>query len=184
MDQYDFSFLNDQQPQVKKQGNQKKQLLIFAIGVLIFVLIIVIVLATIFGSKQDTRQILLPVAATQDDLIDIVDSGKRELRDNAVLNQSTSVGLVISSQKNSITSYLGKSPEKAYAIYRNTEYESTLEEALSNGTYDKTYATILNQRLDLYLQQLVTAYSQLENPNVKQQIAKIHDEAKQLADSK
>lgn len=178
MDQNGFNFLNDN---TGADPGKKKRILVAIGGLLALVLVIVVILMIALGGKVDSKQLLLPVAGTQADLIEITSAGNKDLRDSALLNQSTSTGLVIATHNNVTNGFIGKDASKAAQAYQKTDYNKEFEEAASNGTFDSTFNTILSQRLDLYKQQLVTAYSQLEDANIKQQIAKFHDEAKLLS---
>lgn len=181
MDQSGFNFLNDNSG---LDPGKKKRIIVAGGGLLVLVITIAVILMIALGGKVDSKQLLLPVAGTQADLIAITSAGNKEARDSALLNQSTTTALVISTHSNVTNGFIGKDASKAAQAYQKTDYNKDFEEAASNGTFDSTYNTVLSQRLDLYKQQLVTAYSQLEDPKIKQQIAKFHDEAKLLSGEK
>jgi hypothetical protein len=179
MDQSAYDFIN--QTGGGSDTGKKKRIIVAAVGLLFLISIGVLFFVLMFGNKQDTNQLLLPIAASQQDLIDITDAGLKDARDNKLLNASSSTNLVLASHSNITKGYLGKDGSKAIKAYQNAEYKKALDEAASSGTFDKSYEAILSQRLDLYRQQLVTAYSKVEDAKVKKQLAVFSDEANTLA---
>jgi uncharacterized protein involved in exopolysaccharide biosynthesis len=179
MDQNAYDFINEtgSGPDMGK----KKRIIIVAIIAGVLLVIGLVVILALNSGKQDTKDILLPVAGTQADISAITTAGLKDLRDSKLLNESSTTKLVISTHSSITGGYLGKDGAKLAKSYQKTDYTKQLEEAASSGTFDQTYNTILSQRLDLYRQQLVTAYSQVQDVNIKKQIAKLNDEANTLA---
>lgn len=179
MDQNAYDFIN--QAGSGSDTGKKKRIIVAVIGLLALLTIGILFFVLMFGNKQDTKQLLLPIAASQQDIIEITNTGLKDARDNKLLNASSSANLVIASHSNITNGYLGKDGAKSVKAYQNAEYKKTLDEAASSGTFDKSYEAILSQRLDLYRQQLVTAYSKVEDAKVKKQLAVFSDEANTLA---
>lgn len=172
MDQNNYDFIMNQTPQKKTlfSGGKKQRILLFAaIGAAVIILLIFIV-SLIFGNKADTATILAPVAAAQADLIDITAIGVETARETALKNKSASANVIITSQNNSVSTQLGKDGKKLTAPYQNDGYKKELEEAKNTGSFDKEYAAILSNRLDLYRQSLVTAYSKVGSTKLKKEL--------------
>ena len=172
MDQNNYDFIMNQTPQKKTlfSGGKRQRILLFAaIGAAVIILLIFIV-SLIFGNKADTATILAPVAAAQADLIDITAIGVETARETALKNKSASANVIITSQNNSVSTQLGKDGKKLTAPYQNDGYKKELEEAKNTGSFDKEYAAILSNRLDLYRQSLVTAYSKVGSTKLKKEL--------------
>lgn len=172
MEQNNYDFIMSQTPQKKNLfGGGKKQRIVLAAGIGIAILILIIFIASLlFGNKSDAATVLAPVGAAQNDLIDITTLGTENARDTALVNKSASANLIISSQNNTINAQLGKNAKKLTAPYQNDGYKKELEEAKNAGSFDKEYAAILSNRLDLYRQSLVTAYSNATTAKLKKEL--------------
>jgi hypothetical protein len=178
MDQNAYDFINNAP---NYDTGKKKRIIVFVAGIILLLVIVIIFFAVINSGKKNVNQIILPVAGVQADLIALTSAGSNDARESALLNQSTTVGLVVAGQNATINGYLGKDASKLTKTYQNGDYANKLQESTQNGTFDQTYKTILNQRLDLYMQNLVTAYSELPDGKLKQQIAQMHAEAELMA---
>ena len=178
MDQNAYDFINNS---TTYDTGKKKRIIVFIAGILLLLVIVLIFFAVINSGKKNTNQILLPVAGVQADLIALTSLGSKDSRESTLLNQSTTVSLVVSGHNVTLNGYLGKDAPKLIATYQNTDYTKKLQESTQNGTFDQAYKTILSQRLDLYMQNLVTAYGELPDGKIKQQIAQMHAEAELMA---
>ncbi len=172
MDQNNYDFIMNQTPQKKALlgGDKKRRILLMtAIGAAVIILLVFIV-SLVFGNKSDTATLLAPVAAAQTDLIDITAMGVETARETALKNKSASANAIISSQNSAINAQMGKNGEKLAAQYRNNGYKKELEDAKNAGSFDTVYAAILSNRLDLYRQSLVTAYSKVGSTKLKKEL--------------
>lgn len=172
MDQNNYDFIMNQTPQKKTLfgGSKKQRIIVFAAiggGVLV---LLVLLLSLVFGGKSDTATLLAPVAAAQTDLIDITAIGTETARETALKNKSASANAIISSQNSTISAQMGKNGKKLAAPYQNDGYKKELEEAKNAGSFDKVYSAILSNRLDLYRQSLVTAYSKVGSAKLKKEL--------------
>lgn len=152
-------------------GGGKKQRIIFvAIGAVLLIILGVVVFSILNAGNKSTSELLAPVAAAQSDIIDITDIGAKDARDTALINKTASVSLVVTTQNNSVNSYLGKDAKKITAPYQNSEYKKELEDAKNSGSFDKEYTAILSNRLDMYRQELVTAYNKAPTTKLKKEL--------------
>lgn len=172
MDQNDYNFIMSQPAKQKHflgGGSQKQRILITIIGAAVLLVVGILVLSLIFGGKKDTAALLAPVAAAQADIIEITELGAKDGRNTTLLNQSASIHLVVVTQNTATTGKIGKNAKNIIAPYRNTEYEKELEQAKNSGSFDTTYQAILRNRMDLYRQTLVTAYSEAQTTKLKKE---------------
>lgn len=181
MDQnnYDFIFKAEEPP--KQQINPKdylKKKFIIPIVAVIFIVIAVIIFTG--GSEDPNKRFVAPVTAVQSDIIELTEIGLRDGRQNATLNESATNKLVLTTHFNETNSYLGKGANQLYGPLKNTQFKAELERSISNGSFDEDYAVILQNKLDLYEQQIVTAYGLLLDNEMKQILARQLDELKVL----
>jgi hypothetical protein len=173
MEQDDFGFILNQAPQKQTLlgGTSKKKRLIFmAIGAALLLVGIIIIASVIMGNGNNTATLLAPVSAAQTDIIEITELGAKDARDTVLINKTASTNLVLTTQNSAINGKLGKDAKKMIAPYQNSEYKKELEDAKNAGNFDSTYAAILSNRLDLYRQTLVTAYSQAPTTKLKKEL--------------
>lgn len=151
-------------------GDKKQRIVLVVVGAVVLLLIGIILFSVLNAGNKSTSELLAPVAAAQTDIIDITAIGAKEARDTALINKTASVNLVVTTQNNGINSYLGKDAKKLIAPYQNSEYKKELEDAKNSGSFDKEYTAILSNRLDLYRQELVTAYNKAPTTKLKKEL--------------
>jgi hypothetical protein len=182
MDQNGYDFITNIDQKSTPGVATKKQKIIFGIIVgIVLIIFIIIGYNMLIGSKKSTQEILLPVVATQSDLSDLSELGLKSIRETATLNDATTTVLVLKTHSSALSPYLGKDGTKLSETYRNKDYVTKLEEATKSGNYDSTYKTLYSNRLDLYRQNLVTAYGQANTKKLKSQLEKMLAEADRLA---
>lgn len=174
----DYDFILNQQPEKKPAGfgGNKKQTIIFAIAGLLVLLLVIIILVSVFGNKNTKESNLAPVVAAQNDLIVLTAIGIEDSRDTKIQNQSASISAVITSQNSTLSAELGKNAKKLTAPYQNDSFKQELEDAKNAGSFDKKYAAILANRLDLYRQSLISAYSKTKTPKLKKQLEQYYSQ--------
>jgi hypothetical protein len=173
MDQNNYNFIMNQTNKPKgffTGGDKKKRIILVAAGAVVLLLIGFIFLSIVSAGNKSTSELLAPVAAAQTDIIAITDIGAKDARDTALINKTASVSLVVTTQNNGINSYLGKDASKVIAPFQNSEYKKELEDAKNSGSFDKEYTAILSNRLDLYRQELVTAYNKAPTAKLKKEL--------------
>jgi hypothetical protein len=171
-DEYNYIMRQDQRPKnnIFNSNSTKQRLIIVVIGALILIGALLIMYMLLFGSQKDSKEILLPVAASQEDIIDITEIGTKELRDASLLNATASTYVVIASQNAKTTSRIGEDASKLVEPLKNDEYQKVLDEAKASGTFDQAFKTLLSNRLDLYRQTIVTAYSESSSKEIKKEL--------------
>jgi len=172
MDQNNYEFIMNQTSQKKPLfgGSKKQRITIIVAGAALALLLGILLVTVISASSKNTQEVLAPVGGAQADIIAITEIGAKEARDTATINKTASVSLTVSSQNAAIMGQLGKNAKKIIAPYQNSGYEAVLDDAKNSGSFDKTYQTILTERLDLYRQTLVTAYSQTKSAKLKKEL--------------
>jgi len=171
-DEYKYIMNQGQKPKISFINNNstKQRILLVVIGGLLLIAVLFFAYLLIFGSQKDQKEILLPVAAAQADIIDITEVGTKELRDTALLNNTPSTYVVVSSQNAKTLSRIGENAAKLVEPLKNDEYQKVLDEAKASGTFDQAYKTLLSNRLDLYRQTIVLAYSESNSKEVKKEL--------------
>jgi hypothetical protein len=165
---YDF-IMNDASH--KKAGFSQKQRIMQAVrGLVVLIVIFGGLYALLFAGNKDDSQKLLPVYGSLLDIKDLSDLASKELKNADKLNQATTNSILAGSQMNDLNKFVDKKTvanKKTMALYRNSDHIKALEEAKSNGNYEKSYNAILANRLDAHKQLIVTAYSSTGNNSIK-----------------
>jgi hypothetical protein len=173
MDQNSYDFILQQSAKQKKPlggGNSKQRIIIAVAGAAVLLILGFVFFSLVVGGGKNTTELLAPVSAAQSDIIEITEIGAKEARDTALINQTASTNLVIVTQNSATNSKIGEGAKKIIAPYQNTEYKKDLEDAKNSGSFDATYQAILRNRLDLYRQELVTAYNQAPTTKLKKEL--------------
>ena len=178
----EYDFILNQQPQKKAAGfaGNTKQTILFIIAGLVIFLLVIIVLVSVFGNKNTKETSLAPVVAAQNDLLTLTAMGIEDSRDIKTQNQSASINAVITSQNTTLSAELGKNAKKLTVPYQNDSFQQELEDAKNAGSFDKKYAAILANRMDLYRQSLVSAYSKAGTPKLKKQLEQYYSQVSVL----
>ena len=159
-----------QKPSPLAGNSMKQRLFIVGIGLAGLIILLIVGYALLFGSQKSTSDILAPVAASQADIIDITEIGAKEARDAATVNATSSTSLVVTSHYAKTSARLGEDAKKIIEPYKNTEYQKVLDDAVTSGTFDKTYQALLANRLDLYRQTIVSAYADSKSKEIKKEL--------------
>lgn len=162
---YDF-ILNNQPipPKSGLAGDFKKRLIVVAGGGIVLIVLLIVVFSVILGGGKQGANELYQVAAAQQDIIELTNSGLTIIRDAQLLSTTTTVNVVIISQNNdtkSLIKELGFGGKSATLINakRNKQFKTALDEAKTSGTYEASFKAILSNRLDLYRSYLQSAYA-------------------------
>lgn len=180
----DYNFIankGQQKPSALKATSGKQRILVIIIGGLLLVLVFIIMYFVLFGSQKSATQILAPVAATQVDIVGMTSLGIKEARTTELVVDSSTINVVTLSHNGQTASYLGKDGKKIIVPFQSKGYEVELKEAATTGTYDKVYAELLDQRLDVYQARLNTAYSETTNPKIKEMLKQMSIETSQMS---
>ncbi|MDQ3158619.1 MAG: hypothetical protein M3P98_00590 [bacterium] len=153
--QYDF-ITNPNKPKKSFSlfggGDKQRYLILFIAGALILIVIFVI-FSLIFGSGGDNRSQLIELAKSQNSLIALTEDGQKNAIDANLQNVTSSVKLVITSDRVDVTGKISKFKDAEIEGSLGS-LETTLETAKINGTYDDTYREALKQSLGDYQKRL------------------------------
>ena len=167
-------------------GSQKQKIL--------RVLILVCGLLLIFGGgyallssigKKQSEQ-MYQLAAQQIDLSELIDKNSRDLRTPELINKSTTLSAIITSQSQDTNSFLSKfDPKKGKKIksYRNTKFDKVLNDAKARGKFEESYSSVLANRLDAYKTLLRSIYASTDNKKLKKMAENYHSQLSVVTDS-
>jgi len=171
-----YSFITDKPAATKASflntGDEKRRIIIVAVGALILIIIAIIVFGLVSGSGKKDVDLVYQAAAAQQDLIALTDLGITTVRNGQLLNQSSTANIVITSQSKDTAAYLakigvGKSSAKAIGLLRDSSFKKVLDTAKNNGNYDDSYTAIYANRVDLYRSKLNAAYGKTNSKSLK-----------------
>jgi hypothetical protein len=166
-------------------SNFKQRLMLVAGGGIVLVLIMVILFGVILKPNTKYIDALLQVAATQQDIVDLTELGNENIQGQQLLNMSITISSVVTSHLAEVTNYINdssfaKDSSKKITLLRDTDYETLLDDAKIDGTYDATYQTLLTNRLAIYRSNLQTAYQASSSQKLKTILNDAYNEINEL----
>lgn len=174
-----YDFIMNEPPKIKASkfggASMSRRLLVVAGGGVILIVLMVLVFGVILKGGDKGADALYQVAASQQDIVDLTTLGNSNIRDQQLLNLSTTANLVVSSHYSDIKTYISKSSfsknsaAKITAL-RDEQYKKVLDEAKISGTYDESFQAILSNRLDLYRTQLQSAFAATSSQTLKNKL--------------
>jgi hypothetical protein len=186
-DQFDF-ILNPSKNKprvINAGGSQNQRLMQVGVGAAILLIVLIIVMAVFSGSGSSNLTDLYKVAAAQQDLIAIAGDAKTNSQSSITLNNAATInGVMTSENKQTLTALakLGqKSPAKSIKLYQSTKNIPQLGQALSGGTYDTTFNSLVTLRLSEYQSLLQTAYTTTKSTSTKKILSTFYEDEKLLA---
>ncbi len=142
---------------------------IFGLGIII-VLIIGFSLLTSLGKTNN--QDLIKVEAQQTELLRIIELGKKDATDSALLNRLSSLETLVTSDKTKVAKLLSdrgvETNKTILASEKDADVDSALEKAKQNGNYDDVLLSKVSDRSNSYYSSLKTALSDAKTKTEKE----------------
>jgi len=184
--QYDFIVNYNHRPGNNwlLQSSMKTRIIIFSGGLLALLLIGWIFIALLSASSGSSAQSLTALAQEQAELARVASSASQNTNSGTTLNLASTVRLSMLSDEQVFVHYLGSinaNPSSdTLAQGTNTQTDTQLSNAKTNGTYDQTYATITDQELTTYVNDLKKAFNATSNTNERQILSSAYQNAQLL----
>lgn len=183
MDKENYNYImehNAPKRSLLKLNGTKQKIIFFAIVGLVGLLIFMLIISALSGGKKTSTEILYPIATSQADILAITKLGAVDARDKDVINYTATTQAIVSTHSAIINTNFAKGDTKKIAAMQTADPKKTLEEAKQAGTYDKTYTTLLNNQLDMYQQNLITAYDAVKSTKLKKDLEKMYSDIKTI----
>ena len=185
---YDFFLSQPPQPShppIISGGGLKQRLLVVGGATFILIIILVVLFGVILKPKTGGIEAMYQVAATQQDIIELIETGNKEVRDQQLLDTAASVSAVVNSHYYETKISISKSSNTKTSTakidaLRDTKFKKALEDAKTNGTYDDSFLAILSNRLDMYRTNLQSAYTQASAQKLKNQLSEEYNQINEL----
>lgn len=165
-------------------GSKKQKILFFVIASLALVTILVLVFSIFFGGKSSGTDKLVNIVQKQNELIRIADIGEKKAQGEETKNLAVNIKLSVTSQQNDLIDYLKKNGKKVstkeLSIGKNTETDSALDKAESNGRFDEAFTSLISEQISDYMSSLQDTYSSISGKNAKQLISDDYNQTKLL----
>lgn len=165
-------------------GSKKQKILFFVIASLVLVTILVLVFSIFFGGKSSGTDKLVNIVQKQNELIRIADIGEKKAQGEETKNLAVNIKLSVTSQQNDLIDYLKKNGKKVstkeLSIGKNTETDSALDKAESNGRFDEAFTSLISEQISDYMSSLQDTYSSISGKNAKQLISDDYNQTKLL----
>lgn len=170
---YDFIFSGNTPPKRSTLPGGINPIFLIA-GVVIIILVLVIVLSSLFGSKSSVDKASLTDVIGQAQEINRISSAQSPLlKDPATLSLATTAAAVTNSDQVSLSSYLKSHKvnidKNALAVYATNDksIDSQLQQAGQSNTLDQAYTGYLKTALNNYASSLKKAYAANSSTNIK-----------------
>ena len=183
-----FYFLN--QNQANSQGplgslkaggkNIKSRLIIVGVGLLFLIIIIIIALSIISSAGKANNKNFINIVEDQSILLDITKQGIASSTDLSTTNSSSTINVVLTSEQSQIISVLSKNGlaiNKKQSEYKSVVLDNSLVTAKSNGTFQSTYISSLQDRLKIYQKNINLAYKGAKNKSEKTILNSLYDDS-------
>jgi len=153
-----YDFITNPKKKKKKNflngGSSLQRYAILFIGGALILILIFVVLSLITGGGGDSRDRLIALAKSQNSLIELADNGVKNSTNTNLLNVSSTVKLVVTTDRVNIVDSIDGEVKNEVIKGDLGDLETTLDTAKTNGTYDETYKTTLLQSLADYQNRL------------------------------
>jgi len=180
---YDFITNASKSPQKSNMFNGKNTLqrVAVVVGLLVIVLIVFSIGRSLLGGKSNTPQ-FLSVAQNQQQIIELSNNALQvsgltlENRNFAVTTKVS-----VASDQKLILNYLKNKKFKTNDQLLNKTIDAKaskkLADSIANNTYNDTFKTIMQEKLQLYQDSLVSAYQSSKTANTKKVLEDISSSA-------
>jgi predicted metalloprotease len=161
-------------------GNSFLPKIILIVGGAVGLMIVLWVVAVIFGGGSVNVGNITGLVQTQQEIIRVSDTASESIFGQELRNSSATTRTTVISQQNQWTGILGEEGRKLskeeLALKQNAETDQRLETARTSGTFDETYAELLQELLVNYGNQLESAFNQSEGSDEKELLANDYQE--------
>ena len=171
--QYDF-ISNPNKPKKRGNllgglgGNNTQRYLILFIGAVLVLILVFGLLTLIFGGGGGNREQLIDLAKSQNSIIELTNSGQKNSRSSDIVNISTSLDVALITDRNSTLERIDGEVKPEVIKADLGDLGTSLEEAVTNGTFDETYLTALTQSLTDYQSRLQNLFDTTESQSTKE----------------
>lgn len=161
---YDFILNDSNKPKRNWSTNSLKQriFVVAIVGSLVLIAIIVVMSFVSNGNSAGARQ-LIDIAQQQNEIIRVAKVGLEKAGSTDTINLAATTELSVQSSQADILAILKKSGHKIgsdkLTIYQKSQTDQQLDDAASAGTFDVTFAKILQDSLASYRSALQNAYA-------------------------
>lgn len=179
---YDFFMATGKKPSRGMPNFKSSKLLFIAIGGAMLVLLLFVLLSLTSGSKATPA--LLRIGQEQTELVRVAGLQASQVSDPDTAGFVTNTQLVIDSNQADYLGYLAdhgmKLSDKQLALGQNSQTDTALQSAQSNGTLDSTVKQILTNQLQAYRQTIQQAAGGIKNQATLHELQDLYDQASLL----
>ncbi len=140
----------------------KQRLLVTAIGAMVFIILVIVLLSTVFGNHTSVTG-LVTIAQEQNELIRVATEGFTNASQQTAKDLAINVELSVTTDQQELLAYLktvGKTPStKTLAAAYNANTDSQLNAAQVASNYDLTLSQIFKNELSTYSQTLQQTFA-------------------------
>ena len=191
----DYSFIMSPEPQKKPLsvsglgGNSLLMRVALVAGGFTVFLIIFAVTASLFSGSKGYVVPFTTVIAEQQELLHIVSTATSSTNSQANLsasntNTATTIQLAIGSSQSQLLAYLKTNAKKVTTVQLNSKVSATTDQALANaitaGTYDSTFDSVIASQLNSYMLSLKAAYAKAPGAKGRAMLKSDYDQAQLL----
>ena len=148
----------------------KSRLLIVGGGLMIL-LVIIMVVGTLLSSGKSGTQIYADLAAEQQEIMRVAQSGFNISVDPATRGIAATAELSLASQQKRLIEQLkangNKINDKDLLRKKSSQNDKALEQAKIGGRFDETFLTLLRTLLTAYISHATVAYKQTKDNKIK-----------------
>lgn len=162
---YDF-IMNPQQsskPAFLGPESAKMRIIVFASGVIILIILMVLFFSFLNASSNAQKENLLKVAQTQEEIIRVVGLGEQNITERDLKTKtSTLKAVMLTSKQDTLSALSGRGQNvnpKKLAEGQNPQHDAELESASEQARHDEALNQILVKLLNQYALELEAVYN-------------------------
>ncbi len=188
-EQYDFIVNYDKQRQSNRlikvnNSSLKNRLLITGGGALLLIVCAWIFIAFLSTSSHNPTAPLITLTQQQTELARVALEAEQNASIQPTKNFATTTNLSLLSEQHTFIAFLhglGSSPSSTVLqALQNKQTDSTLQSALTAGTYDQTYISIAQDELNSYESALKLAFANTKNSKEQALLSTAYSQAQLL----
>lgn len=154
-------------------GNKKQRILFFVLGGLVLITLLILIAALVFGNSNSNTDQLLGIGKQQTELIRIASVGEQKATGETAKSLAINTKLTITSQQTALSNYLKSNGKKKLSAKdltgaENSDANTQLANAETNGRFDDVFIDVMNEALADYQASLKNTYSTVSGNTAKQ----------------
>lgn len=154
------------------------------VGGALLLMVILAIVATLFGSNKTSTSDFISLAQTQQEVIRVANRGTADATQQSTKNLAVSAEYAVRSQQQQVKAYLAKRSkapnEKELVLKQNAQTDLQFKTAKSTSTFDLVFSQVMQNELDNYARMLKQFFNTAKNPEEREMLGSYYEQTQLL----